>query len=1338
MDLNFEDFYTSLDADARHIYQILALSPTSIDIVTFSKVVNFRKNIPDIRIREVLEDGKSRHFIVSDYYKSYLLSGYYVVWLYPLIEDYREEKNMLVAHRHHRYYGHSNAYLVAYLEALWRQPEQLNGCGKNILLSPSQVDHLLAMFTQPRYDKVFDRISAGIAEYLCRKKAKDITYYLNPIDILHQLGAKLSVEKTPAMLVEYAQLALIEGNWEQAHNLVKDMDSPISLYAEASVYFVGGDEVQALDLFEKGLKKQRREYKQSYIPTIPETALFYLIALLMGEPKSYLPVLGRIIDPKTKNFTTIDLVFSDLCRYLMLNNAEVYSGRFKSFGPNEGMIAKLWKIIALGITGEHPYDPVKYMPEALQLVKRAFANGYLSAAYEAAYALKNMESEEAADIYSQLWKKLKYKPALSRIKRVEEWEKQLNTYLSLDAVKALVRQETEAGKMRIGYRFYPEQGFAQPVLQTRQADGGWSTGRNISMINFTSCRTNGMTEQDQRIANTANRFSYNLDKRAIAEMTGHPHVFLADSEVPVELVKSRPVLNVVDSAKGGYMLESDITDMRGDVHIEKETNTRYKVYQISKQQREIIEAVKKGRKIPEAGREKLMKVLEHFSAYLTVQTDLQIGSSDTQTRQVEPDSRIRVQLLPLGEGLKAEIFVKPFGAHPPYCKPGKGGKLLLANQEGERLQVLRNLELEVQHADRLLAGIQTIKNFDMNDGMMTFEEPLDALELLDILRQYNDISVVEWPEGERMKVRHSAGFENLSMRVKSGVNWFELDGKLKIDEQTVLTIAQLLELVRQGHGRFVELTDGEFIALSEQFKRRLTELSALSNINKKTATINRFATASISDSFDDFANLKADKAWRDFRKKLREAKEIDSAVPAVLQAELRPYQEEGYRWMIRLATWGAGACLADDMGLGKTLQSIAVLLQRASIGPALVVSPVSVQPNWISEINRFAPSLTVKTLLNGNRAETLSSLGAGDLLVISYGLLQSEEEAVTAIEWATVALDEAHVIKNYNTKTSKAAMSLRAEFRIILTGTPLQNHLGEMWNLFQFINPGLLGTLQYFSDHFIKSTDDTARSRLKKLITPFILRRTKTAVLDELPPKTEIIRKIELSVEEAAFYEALRRRAIENIEKDDSAQGTRHLKALAEITRLRQACCSPRLVEPKIDVGSTKLATFMEIAAELKENGHRALVFSQFVTHLAIVREELDQQGFSYQYLDGSTPTAKREEAVKNFQEGKGDLFLISLKAGGLGLNLTAADFVIHLDPWWNPAIEDQASDRAHRIGQSRPVTVYRLVARHTIEEKIIQLHNTKRDLADSLLEGSDQSAKLSMDELMALMKSEN
>jgi len=422
------------------------------------------------------------------------------------------------------------------------------------------------------------------------------------------------------------------------------------------------------------------------------------------------------------------------------------------------------------------------------------------------------------------------------------------------------------------------------------------------------------------------------------------------------------------------------------------------------------------------------------------------------------------------------------------------------------------------------------------------------------------------------------------------------------------------------------------------------------------------------------------------------------------------------------------------MGLGKTVQTLTILLHRAEIGPALVICPVSVIGNWIKETERFTPTLNVKTFGTSNREQTLNDLEAGDLLITSYGLLQSEEKIFSEKIFATVVLDEAHTIKNYATKTSKATMQLKASFRVALTGTPLQNHLGEIWNLFNFVSPGLLGNLQHFTDTFIKPDNEYARKYLKKLITPFILRRTKSAVLDELPPKTEIVKKIQLSDEEMAFYEALRRQAVQNIESDSNS-GANHFQVLAEITKLRQASCNPLLVDPTIQISSSKLAAFIEIVDELIINKHRALVFSQFVSHLAIMRKALDEKGIKYQYLDGSTSLPEREKNVKRFQSGEGDLFLISLKAGGLGLNLTAADYVIHLDPWWNPAIEDQASDRAHRIGQNRPVTIYRLVAENTIEEKIIQLHATKRNLAESLLEGSDQSARMSITELVTLIK---
>jgi SNF2 family DNA or RNA helicase len=453
---------------------------------------------------------------------------------------------------------------------------------------------------------------------------------------------------------------------------------------------------------------------------------------------------------------------------------------------------------------------------------------------------------------------------------------------------------------------------------------------------------------------------------------------------------------------------------------------------------------------------------------------------------------------------------------------------------------------------------------------------------------------------------------------------------------------------------------------------------------------------------------------------------------------------EGFRWLHRFSQWGFGVCLADDMGLGKTVQALALLLERAKDGPALVVAPTSVAANWLEETRRFAP--TLRPILFGRGAEdrqsVLASAGPFDLVIASYGLLHSEAEAFAAVPWHTAILDEAQAIKNRTTKRSQAAMNLQASFRLITTGTPVENRLGELHTLFNFINPGLLGSWEHFRSHFAdpieRHNDAEARDRLRRLIRPFILRRLKSAVLRDLPPRTEIPLHVELSPEEAAFYEALRQRALENVAKaaEDSAQpGQATIRILAELTRLRRACCHPKLIDPGTDLPGSKLRVFAETLEEILAGRHKVLVFSQFVDHLAIVREHLEAENIRYQYLDGSTPPAKRQEAVRDFQAGLGDVFLISLKAGGFGLNLTAADYVIHLDPWWNPAAEDQASDRAHRIGQQRPVTIYRLIASGTVEDKIVDLHHRKRELADSLLDGTDAAGRMTPEEMLELLR---
>jgi SNF2 family DNA or RNA helicase len=429
------------------------------------------------------------------------------------------------------------------------------------------------------------------------------------------------------------------------------------------------------------------------------------------------------------------------------------------------------------------------------------------------------------------------------------------------------------------------------------------------------------------------------------------------------------------------------------------------------------------------------------------------------------------------------------------------------------------------------------------------------------------------------------------------------------------------------------------------------------------------------------------------------------------------------------------------MGLGKTVQAIAVMLEQAAHGPCLVVAPTSVCHNWEVELTRFAPTLNVHRLsAASDRSALVAGLSPGDVLVASYGLLHQESEQLAGRSWQMVVFDEAQALKNTETKRAQASQRIDAAFRVALTGTPIENYLDELWSLFNTINPGLLGSRDAFQKRFVTPIEGgrggNAREALRALIRPFILRRTKSAVLSELPPRTELTVEVEQPEQERAFYEALRRKALEALETlPEDAPGQRKIHILAEITRLRRACCHPRLIDPHTQLAGAKLAVFLDLVDELVRNRHKALVFSQFVGHLEIVRRALEQRGVHYQYLDGSTPTRQREQRVSAFQGGDGELFLISLKAGGVGLNLTAADYVIHLDPWWNPAVEDQASDRAHRIGQQRPVTVYRLIVRDSIEEQIVRLHRTKRDLAADLLEGTELSGRLSAEDLLNLIR---
>ena len=632
--------------------------------------------------------------------------------------------------------------------------------------------------------------------------------------------------------------------------------------------------------------------------------------------------------------------------------------------------------------------------------------------------------------------------------------------------------------------------------------------------------------------------------------------------------------------------------------------------------------------------------------------------------------------------------------------------------------------------------------------MIALEDVLALMEFVAKCQMSNDSAyAIEWLEGAKLNIKQPANEDSYSMGLRTKQNWFEVEGDLQLDEQTILSAAELLRLMQANMvgKRFVRLNDSEFIALNERLAKQLSRVEQLARIQKNSVLIPRFEIGLLGELLaHPDSILQQDQGVQELLQKIDRAAQMSIPVPQGLQATLRDYQEEGFRWMMRLAEWGAGACLADDMGLGKTVQTIAVLLAKADRGASLVVAPASVLYNWQSEIQRFAPTLNVHIFNEAaDRQQLIASLGAYDVLLTTYGLLVREEKALTDKPWNIICLDEAHTIKNRATKMSQAAMCLRADMRIALTGTPLQNYLSELWNLFQFINPGLLGSYEAFSHDFITSIEAEGNKQrqvlLRKVLQPFLLRRTKAEVIDELPDKTEIIRRIELSPDERIAYEAMRIEAEQQV-----AEATKvDMNVLASITRLRQAACSLELVQNGASLsgdGGSKLADFAELISQIVTGGNRVLVFSQFTSFLKMAQSQLSTVNcqLSTFYLDGFTPLNKRKQLVEAFQHGEAQVFFISLKAGGLGLNLTGANYVIHLDPWWNPAIEQQATDRAYRIGQKRNVTVYHLIAADTIEEKILRLHKTKRDLADALLQDQNTTHALTLNDLRDLLRTTN
>jgi superfamily II DNA or RNA helicase len=1146
---------------------------------------------------------------------------------------------------------------------------------------------------------------------------------------------------------------LLCGRLDDMRPLMDGLDPSYAGMFEGAISLLRGDDDIGLAYFEGALKARRRETGKRKAIFSGLSGFLYVLGLLKSGTPGNLKLAEAYLDIANRAVASHDTaVYQQLSMLRQIRAGTVDPEVLPTRAWEGQMQPVMFRALLHWWLGAPQLAQRKSHIEPL--LDAAVEAGFDLIAAQLAAVFAHVGDPKREQLASSLRQRHRFGDMTLWFEREEAWQRQLNALINLQpAVNVEVVRESRLVWL-IGYA--PDWGInsIEPREQKRDASGGWSKGRAVGLKRLAeeAGQIDYLTAQDLNAVAAIEAYKYysqsgtryELDtEKAVTALIGHPLLFWIDAPgARVELLPGEPELLVKAKAGEVTITMRPSTVGAEDVCITRETPSRLRVVRLTAEHRRVGAIIGNGLVVPLAAEKQVLKAISAISSIVTVQSD--IGSSDADIAQVTADPRLHVHLLPYQQGLRMQVLVRPLPDAGAYYPPGSGAESVIADLNGARVEAKRDLNAERDAERQLIGACLSLEYAENEHGEWLLGQPIPCLELLAELQELDTSKVlVAWPEGESFRVVKKVESKSMRLSIKRENDWFAAKGEVQIDEERIVDLRSLLDMLRSSRGRFVELGDNQFMALSTELYRRLQELAAFGQATPDGVKVHPLASFALEELAQDAGGVKTDKLWKEHLKRLQSTTTYMPELPSTLQAELRDYQLEGFQWLARLAHWGVGACLADDMGLGKTVQALALLLLRASDGPALVVAPTSVCMNWISEAARFAPTLRVKLFGDGDRGAMLDGAEAFDLVIVSYGLLQLEAAKFAQVRWHSVVLDEAQAIKNNATKRSQAVMALQGDFKMAATGTPLENHLGELWNLFRFINPGLLGTAEQFNLRFAgpiekaqdKRAELTARTRLRRLIQPFILRRTKAQVLSELPPRTEIVLPVDLTEQETALYESLRRDALARLAGLEAPQSQKAIEILAEMMKLRRACCNPNLVAPELKLTSSKLNVFAHLVDDLLENRHKVLVFSQFVDHLTLIRRHLDEKGIRYQYLDGSTPMAERKKRVDAFQAGDGDLFLISLKAGGVGINLTAADYVIHMDPWWNPAVEDQASDRAHRMGQLRPVTIYRLVARHTIEEGIVDLHKHKRDLADSLLEGTDMAARMSPGDMVKMLE---
>ena len=653
-----------------------------------------------------------------------------------------------------------------------------------------------------------------------------------------------------------------------------------------------------------------------------------------------------------------------------------------------------------------------------------------------------------------------------------------------------------------------------------------------------------------------------------------------------------------------------------------------------------------------------------------------------------------------------------------------------------------------RHRTEEQSVLETLKTYGLTQSgsswrFMPEDDPLEwALETLPELAK-NGFEI--YGQQTLTRYKRPRKMTSSSFRVKSKEQWFEAEGSFSFGnmELTMSDIERVL--VKNRH--YVKLNDGSLGELPQQWIDQLNKLERISGEpgNKKESKIPRIAASVLEEVGREADHFESDPDLEAYARRLRSFEEIEQIDPPKdFNGNLRAYQSAGLSWMNFLNSYGFGGILADDMGLGKTIQVLS-LLKRVSESEgrslsSLVIAPRSVLQNWKAEAKTFVPDFKVEIHHGTDRAEKRDELPDCDILLTTYATMRNDIDLLSKIEFDYAILDESHTVRNPESKTFRALRKVNAKNRLCMTGTPVQNTTMDLWSQFEFLNPGLLGNKKEFRNRWVKpveqNNDTVAEELLHKMVSPFILRRTKGQVATDLPPLTSTLVECPMEAVQQTLYEKYRKTYYELVNKTLDTDGLQKARftVLEGLLRLRQICCSPRLIEGET-APSAKITRFTELASELISEGHRALVFSQFVGFLKQIEKEVQNAGWSYEYLDGQT--TERQELVDRFQKDESKkLFLISLKAGGEGLNLTGADYVFIMDPWWNPAAERQAMDRTHRIGQKENVFVYRFMTPGSVEEKILRLQDRKRELAEKLVIAESGIFKeLQKEDLIALFE---